>query len=594
MKPPWLVEVELAARCRAAGVILTFNTADRVHLAADGLEVASLRYALAHYFALQGYHIAYYATGRGFTRLVPPSVRARQNGTSPIADVPDSSDPGLVLTALGRLLRRAEPPVLVILDYADHLAPHAAGMTAMLRTEQMRTLEILHDWSLDDDIKAPRTFVILGTHENAASSLLTQAGGYRVVRVNLPPEQERRAFVEYLISVREGGCRELLGELAPGFALQEFARTTGGLRLLDIEELLRRSAASGVPVDRTGVRQLKQRAIAQLGRDLVEVIEPERGFDSVAGCGHAKEYFELIRRPWLAGASSVPQAILLAGVPGCGKSHLVKALARELEVPLLVMRNVREAWVGASERNLETVLWIAENLSPCVLWTDEVDQAVGQRGTGASGDSGTSERILGRIFEFFGSMQHRGRVLWVATTNRPDILDPALLDRFQVIIPFVHPTESERVALLPLLAGQVGRGLAEDIDPREIAALRELSALTVRSLQEILVLAGLRADRGNGAVGSPIRREHMLRAVADYKPNYDLLEHEFVALTALQMTTFTSLLPWMGEAGLRGDAEWPCYLEGLVDPETGALRTRELAERLTQVKRARRLDRNLR
>src|SRR2546422_7048038 len=77
-------------------------------------------------------------------------------------------------------------------------------------------------------------------------------------------------------------------------------------------------------------------------------------------------------------------------------------------------------------------------------------------------------------------------------------------------------------------------------------------------------------------------------------PNYDLLEHEFVALTALQMTTFTSLLPWMGEAGLRGDAEWPCYLEGLVDPETGALRTRELAERLTQVKRARRLDRNLR
>ena len=50
----------------------------------------------------------------------------------------------------------------------------------------------------------------------------------------------------------------------------------------------------------------------------------------------------------------------------------------------------------------------------------------------------------------------------------------------------------------------------------------------------------------------------------------------------------------MGEAGLRGDAEWPCYLEGLVNTETGALRTRELAQRLTQVKQARRLDRDLR
>lgn len=137
--------------------------------------------------------------------------------------------------------------------------------------------------------------------------------------------------------------------------------------------------------------------------DLLEVHEPTYGFEGVAGVPHAIQYFQTLKWRVQAGDSSVPQAIALVGVPGCGKSFLVKALAKELGYPCLAMRNVRDRWVGASERNLELVLWVAEPLAPCLIWIDELDQVMGQRNTGQSA-AGTSERMMARIWEFMGSL----------------------------------------------------------------------------------------------------------------------------------------------------------------------------------------------
>lgn len=586
--PRWLSEIEDARACRTTGVILTMNTSDRMLLRHEGLEVASLKYALAHHFGRSDYHVGVYSTGLGFQELVPPSVQGRQSNRSPFGNLTaGTADPAATLTALGGLLRRPDARVLLIIDYADHIAPHSNGLSAMLSPAQMQSLQILHAWGSDDDIRATENFIILVSHENSVTSLLTQGGGYRAVTLDLPDEATRSAFAEYLLKTRTAGYDDVLGDLDGELKLEEFGRVTGGLRLLDIEQLFRQAGARKLPMSREDVRSVKQRAISQICRDLVEVMEPEKGFDAVAGAQHAKEFFELIRRPWLKGVASVPQAILLAGVPGCGKSHLVQALAHELKCPLLVMRNVREAWVGASERNLETVLWVAESLSPCILWTDEVDQAIGQRGTGASGDSGTSERMLARTFEFFGSGNHRGRILWVATTNRPDLLDPALLDRFQVIIPFVHPTCRERTELAPLLAAQIGRTLADDVVVEDVASMPELEVLTVRSLQEILIKAGLRADYRSGDVSSPIAREDLEAAARDYKPTYSPVEHEFLALKALEMTSFNSLLPWMGLNGVRTGAQWPRYLDALVESGTGILKQSELYDRLRELQQLR-------
>lgn len=594
-QPAWLRRLETARNCRAAGVVLTFNTADRTLVGGDSSATAmSLKFALARNFAAAGYHVLGYSSGQGVQALDPQVGAGGPRGASPASEIPTSNDSTLVLSHFDQLLRRhrEQSPVVVILEYAEHLAPGRGGSAGGLRQDQAQALEIIHSWGQDDNIKASGNFVVLIAYDGEVSSLLTGNGCYREVRVDLPTDAERRTFIEYLLRIA-AQCPSQLGTLHEDMSVPELARLSGGLRLMDIEELLRESAALGESVTQEGVRRLKKRAISQIGRDLVEVVDPEEGFESVAGAQHAKDYFDLIRDPWMSGASGVPQAVLLAGVPGCGKSYLVRAVAHELQVPLLVMRNVRESWVGASERNLERVLWIAENLSPCIMWTDEVDQAIGQRSTGGSGDSGTNERIVARIFEFFGSMEHRGRILWIATTNRPDVLDPALLDRFQVVIPFLHPTRSDREQLLPILARQVGRTLHDDVDPTATAARPELSGLTVRSLQEVLVLAGLKADADREHDTPAIRQRHLELAIDDHRTGYRPADHEFIALTAVQMTSFKSLLPWRAGAGAAEPGEWPAYLDGLVDRD-GDLDDEALAARIEELQIERHHDRILR
>lgn len=251
-------------------------------------------------------------------------------------------------------------------------------------------------------------------------------------------------------------------------------------------------------------------------------------------------------------------------------------------------------WVGQSERNLDRILQVVDDLAPCILWTDEIDQTVGgERSSGGSGDSGTNDRLLGRLLEFFGDSRIRGRVLWIATTNRPDLLDVAIKDRFSVKIPFLHPNRRERAELIPVLARQIGRVIAKDVDCAAVAQKPELVTLTIRSLQEVIVWAGTLADLGSDTMEVEIGSDHLLAAIEDYKLTFDPLEHEMIALISLQMTSFTSLMPWMSlsEGFLPGKAEWPHYLEGMIDPTSGHLDSQRLGQRIREIQQLRRMGR---
>ena len=584
--PKWLVELDEARSSGAAGVILTGNTVDRVHLSHGGLKVAFLRYALARHLSEQGLRVGYHALGTGFEVLDESAVGGRA-GSPPFSDVPvGPSEALLVLSALERVLRQSDARAAVIFDYADLLLPNAGGSAAAISPSHAQAVQIVHRWAQDDLIRQAGNIVIFVSNDGALHELLLGTGGFRVIRIDLPTELERVSFTSHLLNVRAQGYENTLGTLAAGYRVEEFARNTAGLRLGDIEYLLRRSAARQSVVTRDDARTEKQHAISQISRDLVEVVEPQAGFEAVAGAEHAKRYFTAVRDQWTRGTASCPQAILLAGVPGCGKSHIVRAVAKEFGAPLLIMRNIRDQYVGQSERNLERVLWIAENLSPCILWTDELDQAIGQRSTGQSADGGTSERMLARLFEYFGGMNKRGRILWIGTTNRPDILDPALLDRFQVVLPWIHPTMRERASLIPLLASQVERTLARGLDVDAFASSPALEMLTVRSLQEIVVSAAMRADARTGASDAEITSADLGSAVADYKSSQNSIEHEFLALKAVQMASFTSLLPWMGDAGCDAN-NLPHYLRALIDPTTGKLDDQMLAQSIDERERAR-------
>ncbi len=590
--PTWLVQLEEARGCALAGVVLRFNTADRVFGALPDAPPMGLRYFLATWLHHEGLAPWYYALSTGLAPLLPPGGWAQDQQRTPPADderltrLVGSRNLLFVLDGLGTVLRDQAARVALILDYADHLAPEPGPATVVgLAPDQLATVELLHAWSLDDDIRRSGNFLVLIDQHNGLSRTVGVDSGYQAIDIDLPDEPTRLGFTRYLGGVAgtltgENGAAgggpgavsdgQRLGQLAADFTGAAFARATSGLRLMDIEALFRHAGATGQPVNPGTVRKRKQRTIRELAGGLIEVVEPSPGFAAVAGLAHARRYFEGVRLAWHAGLASLPQAVLLAGVPGSGKSFLVRAVAGELDCPCLVMRGVREMWVGQSERNLDRVLHVLDNLAPCILWTDEIDQMVGgERGATPAGDAGTSARLFGRLLEYFGDARIRGRVLWIATTNRPDLLDTAIKDRFSVRIPFLHPDLPARAELLPALAAQVGRRLAEDLDPRQAAASPRLARLTVRALQEVIVWAGQRADRIAGHPDRPISSADLAWAIADYQPTADPLEHELAALTALSMTSFGSLLPWATAVsetdGVEGTAMVPPAIAELVD-----------------------------
>ena len=552
------------------GFVLEWNTSDRLYVPDEGIGPISLHLGLAEHFDRQGYHCGLFTQSRGLEALAPPEPVT--SGANPFRG--ESAED---LSEITPVLRSRDSQAVLFVQYADLLLPEAQEAN-FLQPEQQRRLEIVHRWGTDDRIRQVGSAVILIAHEESVSGLLTQSGAYKTLRVPLPEEETRGEFIDLMISADEaGGEEEVLEE---GFGPVEMARMTNGLRLRDIETLFR--SRDGDPVRRPAIQELKGETIREMAGGLVEVAQPDQGFEAIVGLGSVKAYFHRLRKQWKGeAAETMSDKLILAGVPGQGKSFLCRSLAKEMELPLLIIRNLHGRYVGESEANMERVLSVVDTMSPCIVVIEELDQwGIGQRSSGPTGDSGTTSRMTQRFWEELGDSRKRGNVLWIATSNRPDLLDAAMLDRFQVVIPFIHPTPPQVADLLEGLADQLGRKLAEDVDTSEISQYPNLRLPTVRNLREIMSKAARNADMEAGEVSAKVHHRHLSAAARDYVITYDRTQHVHIALTAIQMTPFRSLYPWMDASGeRRGDARIPRYLDDLVR-EDGHLNREALSDRI--------------
>jgi len=577
MKPHFLEEIDRAIAVRQH-VILTFNTQDLYYWPEGGINPASLNFFIAAHLRKEGYRVAVFVPAMGVVREIPEPADQTHEVMRRLATQTDAIN---VMKGLFTLLRNTNERWIVLVHYGEHLAPATANQ-AGISSEEVQISEILHQLAVDDDISVGSSRIILVTYEAMPAELLSRSPAYRRVSVGLPSVEERRAYIGLIERLRTGGRQEF-GSIENGLSPEELTAITAGIPLVEILGIYRTAGHFHRPINRTEVREVKARAIRQLAQDLVEVSEPQIGFQEVAGLQTLKEYIGTLIIPQIRAGRPAPQAILLHGEPGCGKSHVVQALACELGWPLLEMRSVRSPWVGQSEQQLERVITVVEQLSPCVFFFDEIDQLIGQRSTGGSNDSGTSERLLARIFNWLGSMHLRGRVLFVGASNRPDLLDPALLDRFRVSIPVLKPSTSDIREMLPMLARRFERTLAPEAVEKAAAFLARLCP-SGRSLQEILIQAGLRADAEKGVLGSPVETHHLQAATNDHLGTDDPLELAFIRLRSLAMTSNQSLLPWNSLNGLRPGAEIPAdLLEQEVVDNQGRLNTTILNQRLREL-----------
>jgi transitional endoplasmic reticulum ATPase len=191
-----------------------------------------------------------------------------------------------------------------------------------------------------------------------------------------------------------------------------------------------------------------------------------------------------------------PKGILIYGPPGCGKTLLARAVATESEANFITIKGpeVFSKWVGESEKAIREVFRKARMAAPAVIFFDEVDSLVPRRGAGFS-DSGVSERVISQLLTEMDGIVSLEDIVIIAATNRPDIVDPAVLrpGRFDRLIYVPEPDEASRLQIFKIYMKDMP--LAKDVNVTGLVALvKGYSGADIEALCREAAMHALRAD----------------------------------------------------------------------------------------------------
>ena len=226
-------------------------------------------------------------------------------------------------------------------------------------------------------------------------------------------------------------------------------------------------------------------------------------FYDVAGIPEAKEELEevveFLKFPerFLALGARIPKGVLLVGPPGTGKTLLARAISGEAGVPFFSISGSEfvEMFVGVGASRVRDLFEQAKRHSPCIVFIDEIDAVGRHRGAGLGGGHDEREQTLNQILVEMDGFETNTNVIIVAATNRPDILDPALLrpGRFDRRVTIDNPDVRGRTAILDVHAK--GKPIAKEVDVQEVA--RQTPGFTGADLANLINEAALLAARRN-------------------------------------------------------------------------------------------------
>ncbi|WP_235631061.1 ATP-dependent zinc metalloprotease FtsH, partial [Mycobacterium tuberculosis] len=239
----------------------------------------------------------------------------------------------------------------------------------------------------------------------------------------------------------------------------------------------------------------------QLSKDM-----PKTTFADVAGVDEAvEELYEIkdfLQNPsrYQALGAKIPKGVLLYGPPGTGKTLLARAVAGEAGVPFFTISgsDFVEMFVGVGASRVRDLFEQAKQNSPCIIFVDEIDAVGRQRGAGLGGGHDEREQTLNQLLVEMDGFGDRAGVILIAATNRPDILDPALLrpGRFDRQIPVSNPDLAGRRAVLRVHSK--GKPMAADADLDGLA--KRTVGMTGADLANVINEAALLTARENGTI----------------------------------------------------------------------------------------------
>jgi hypothetical protein len=555
-------------------VIFHLNTEDLlIQGSGANRSVLSFPYALAKSFHQDGFRIALYSPSQGIKELLPT-----EGSSKPIPQANGITDQPGIMSAINRLLHDTENKWLVIVLHPEAIAPRSNNGGP---AHGHQVAEFFHTIAKDPYVVNGPSRIAMICYTGLPSELITNCPRYEVIEAPLPSKPERLAFMRIILDVAKRRVGKMF-RLAKGLTAEHVARLTSGMTLIGLEKFFLNATYDEQEITPRKISQAKARDIRKLSRGTLEVCDPEYGFEMVGGLRSLKLYFSKIAARFKQGEREVPRGILLAGPPGTGKTYVAKASAHEIGWTFVKLARIRGSLYGQSEERQRHALSLVEQMGHVVLFLDEIDQSLGQRSSGQNGDSGTTARMWADFMAWMAEPRLQGKVLIVAATNRPDLLDAATVDRFDVVAPLIRPSKAELVEITEILLKRKGRRLGE-IKAVSIAEALDGLNLTIRNLETILDRAGHLADEEAGKDGQPVRLKNIKSAVKNFIPRDSSQDMEQMELTALDMCDHIPLLPWNGPKGRLPDMGIPRHLQMIVTKD-GRLDKVELAKELNQFK----------
>ncbi len=441
------------------------------------------------------------------------------------------------LCLCSRTMTGVAPPMtenlIIIVEAADMIVPD--GEITRLSDADRHRVSICQDWFSDPGfMESDDTVILVAESRSLVHHRIARLPQVLEVSIDSPDLAARLSFIEWFDKKQpehrklkiEGGTPALAGY-------------TAGLSLHALYQLLKGAVHEDTPITSADVIEKVEDYIkSQLGDDIVEFKKPTHTFNDVVGFSGLKRFLEndVIPR-FKAGPSEALPGAAVCGPVGGGKTFIFEAVATELDMIVLVLKNLRSQWFGQTDVILERLRRVLDALNRVLIFVDEADTQFG--GVGQESHS-TERRLTGKIQSMMSDTSLRGRVFWLLMTARiqnlsPDIRRPGRVG--DLIIPILDPEGEDCNAFIAWTFKSVlETDLTEDLTAKLEKALGPCSAATFSSLaSELKARVSIK--------GSKLSEDEILAVIREILPPSIGEARRYQTLQALVNCTRRSLLP---------------------------------------------------
>ncbi|HEX5573707.1 MAG TPA: CDC48 family AAA ATPase [Nitrososphaeraceae archaeon] len=414
---------------------------------------------------------------------------------------------------LREVFKKAEEnaPAIIFIDEIDSIAPKREEVSG--EVERRVVAQLL---SLMDGMSSRGKVVVIGATNriNAIDPALRRPGRFdREIEIGVPDRDGRLEILQIHtrgMPLEKDVDLGVIANMSHGFVgadLQAVAKEAGIRalrRVLPEIDLTTENIPSDilkkivVTMDDflSVIKEIEPSALREV---FVEI--PDVNWDDIGGLADVKqELQEAVEWPlkyqalFLHSDATPPKGILLYGPPGTGKTLMAKAAAHESEANFISIKGpeLLSKWVGESEKGVREVFRKARQAAPCIVFFDEIDAIAPTRG-GAGSDSHVTERVISQLLTELDGLEVLSNVIIIAATNRPDIIDAALLrpGRFDRLLYVPPPEKESRIKIFKIHTSK--KPLADDVKIETLAAHTEgYTGADIAALASAAVMLALR------------------------------------------------------------------------------------------------------